>query len=81
LPVSDRKAGSRPDDYDHPVCTGDNMDRPILKRLLADIEAGRIGIMLVYKIDRLTRSLSDFLFDLAVDPQASWDEQRARIGL
>jgi len=36
------------------------MERPALKRLLADIEAGHIDIVVVYKIDRLTRSLTDF---------------------
>ena len=36
------------------------MDRPGLTRLLADIDAGRVDVVVVYKIDRLTRSLSDF---------------------
>jgi DNA invertase Pin-like site-specific DNA recombinase len=36
------------------------MERPALRRLLADIEAGKVDIVLVYKIDRLTRSLTDF---------------------
>ena len=40
--------------------SGGSMERPALKRLLADIEAGKIEILLVYKIDRLTRSLADF---------------------
>jgi len=48
------------DDYDDPTYSGGNMDRPALKRLLADIEAGKIDIVVVYKIDRLTRSLTDF---------------------
>jgi len=48
------------DDYDDPAYSGGNMERPALKRLLADIEAGRIDIVVVYKIDRLTRSLTDF---------------------
>ena len=48
------------DNYDDPAFSGGNMDRPALKRLLADIEAGRIDIVVVYKIDRLTRSLTDF---------------------
>jgi len=48
------------DDYDDPAYSGGNMDRPALKRLLTDIEAGRIDIVVVYKIDRLTRSLTDF---------------------
>ena len=49
-----------PDDYIDPGFSGGNMDRPGLKRLMADIEAGRIDIVVVYKIDRLTRSLTDF---------------------
>lgn len=48
------------DDYDDPAYSGGNMDRPALKRLMADIEAGKIDIVVVYKIDRLTRSLADF---------------------
>lgn len=48
------------DDYDDGGFSGGNMDRPALKRLMADIEAGKIDIVVVYKIDRLTRSLTDF---------------------
>lgn len=48
------------DRYDDGGFSGGNMDRPGLKRLLADIEAGKIDIILLYKIDRLTRSLTDF---------------------
>jgi DNA invertase Pin-like site-specific DNA recombinase len=40
--------------------SGATMDRPALQRLLAEITAGRVDIVLVYKIDRLTRSLTDF---------------------
>ena len=47
-------------DYDDPGFSGGNMDRPALKRLMADIEAGRVDIVVVYKIDRLSRSLADF---------------------
>ena len=36
------------------------MERPALKALVADIEKGRIDIVVVYKVDRLTRSLTDF---------------------
>ena len=49
-----------PDDYIDPGFSGGNMERPGLKRLMADIEAGKIDIVVVYKIDRLTRSLGDF---------------------
>jgi DNA invertase Pin-like site-specific DNA recombinase len=38
----------------------ENLERPALQRLLADIRAGRIDIVVVYKVDRLTRSLADF---------------------
>jgi len=48
------------DDYDDPGYSGGNTDRPALKRLLADIDAGKVDIVVVYKIDRLTRSLADF---------------------
>jgi site-specific DNA recombinase len=40
--------------------SGGSMDRPAFQRLLADIKAGRIDIVIVYKVDRLTRSLADF---------------------
>ena len=49
-----------PDDYIDPGFSGGNLERPGLKRLLADTEAGKIDIVVVYKIDRLTRSLTDF---------------------
>lgn len=48
------------DPYDDGGFTGANMDRPALKRLLADIEAKRVDVVLVYKVDRLSRSLLDF---------------------
>ena len=46
--------------YDDGGHSGGTMDRPALQRLLADIEAGKIDVVVVYKIDRLTRSLFDF---------------------
>jgi DNA invertase Pin-like site-specific DNA recombinase len=46
--------------YDDPAFSGGNLDRPALKRLLKDIESGLVDVIVVYKIDRLTRSLSDF---------------------
>jgi site-specific DNA recombinase len=49
-----------PDHYDDGGFTGGNMERPALKRLLADIEAGKIDCVVVYKVDRLSRSLLDF---------------------
>ena len=51
--VSQRAEGWIPvaDDYDDPAFSGGNMERPALKRLLADIEAGKIDIVVVYKIE------------------------------
>jgi DNA invertase Pin-like site-specific DNA recombinase len=46
--------------YDDGGYSGGSMERPALKRLLADIEAGKINTFVVYKVDRLTRSLADF---------------------
>ena len=46
--------------YDDGGFSGATIDRPALQRLLADIAAGRVDTIVVYKIDRLTRSLADF---------------------
>src|ERR1700751_1186213 len=46
--------------YDDGGFSGGNMERPALQQLLADIQGGRIDIIVVYKVDRLTRSLADF---------------------
>ena len=46
--------------YDDGGKSGGTLERPALQRLMADIDAGRIDMVLVYKIDRLTRSLADF---------------------
>jgi site-specific DNA recombinase len=48
------------DDYEDGGFSGGNMDRPALKRLMADIQMGKVDIVVVYKIDRLSRSLADF---------------------
>src|SRR6185369_8278959 len=48
------------DRFDDGGFSGGNMQRPGLKRLLADVAAGKVDVILVYKIDRLTRSLTDF---------------------
>lgn len=53
LPVRDR--------YDDGGVSGGTLERPALKRLLADIEEDKIDVVLVYKIDRLSRSMLDFL--------------------
>ena len=49
-----------PDRYDDGGFTGGNMDRPALDRLLRDIERGKVDCVVVYKVDRLSRSLMDF---------------------
>jgi site-specific DNA recombinase len=49
-----------PEVYDDGGYSGGTMDRPALKRLLADIDAGKIDVVVVYKVDRLTRALTDF---------------------
>jgi DNA invertase Pin-like site-specific DNA recombinase len=46
--------------YDDGGYSGGSLERPALQRLLADIEFGRIDVVVVYKVDRLTRALSDF---------------------
>jgi DNA invertase Pin-like site-specific DNA recombinase len=48
------------DHYDDGGFSGGTLERPALKRLLADIELGRVDVVVVYKIDRLSRSLMDF---------------------
>jgi site-specific DNA recombinase len=49
-----------PDRYDDGGVSGATLARPALKRLLADVEAGRVDVVVVYKIDRISRSLMDF---------------------
>ncbi len=49
-----------PDRYDDGGFSGGSMERPSLERLLRDVEAGKIDCVLVYKVDRLSRSLLDF---------------------
>lgn len=49
-----------PESYNDGGFTGANVDRPAFQRLLADVEAGMIDVVAVYKIDRLSRSLLDF---------------------
>jgi site-specific DNA recombinase len=49
-----------PRHYDDGGFTGGNMERPALRRLLADIETGKVDGVVVYKVDRLSRSLLDF---------------------
>ena len=47
--------------FDDGGISGGTLERPSLKRLMAEIDAGRIAMVVVYKIDRLTRSLADFV--------------------
>ncbi len=49
-----------PDHYDDGGYSGGNTERPALKRLMDDVAAGRVNVVLVYKLDRLSRSLLDF---------------------
>ena len=49
-----------PDHYDDGGLSGASLDRPALQNLLADVRAGKITVVVVYKVDRLTRSLADF---------------------
>lgn len=49
-----------PTAYDDGGFSGGNVERPALKRLIADIEEGKVNVIVVYKVDRLTRSLADF---------------------
>jgi site-specific DNA recombinase len=48
------------DHYDDGGFSGGSMDRPALQKLLVDVQASRIDVIVVYKVDRLTRSLADF---------------------
>ena len=50
--------------YDDGGFSGGNMNRPSLKRLLQDVEAGKVNMIVVYKIDRLCRNTKDFYYIL-----------------
>jgi site-specific DNA recombinase len=60
--TSQRHAGwiALPEMYDDGGLSGGSMEHPALQRLLSDIKAGKVQIIVVYKVDRLTRSLADF---------------------
>ena len=60
--VSQRHEGwvTLPEMYDDGGLSGGTMERPALRRLLDDIRSGKVDIVVVYKVDRLTRSLADF---------------------
>jgi DNA invertase Pin-like site-specific DNA recombinase len=49
------------DQYDDPGLSGGTLERPALRRLLRDVEARRIDVVVTYKLDRLSRSLTDFV--------------------
>jgi site-specific DNA recombinase len=49
-----------PDQYDDGGYTGANMERPAMRRLLADVQARKVDCVVVYKVDRLSRSIRDF---------------------
>lgn len=49
-----------PEHYDDGGWSGGTMERPALKQLLADVAAGKVDVIIVYKVDRLTRALTDF---------------------
>lgn len=59
-----------PDRYDDGGISGGTMERPALQRLLKDLRERRVDVVVVYKIDRLTRSLSDFARIVEVFDQA-----------
>ena len=59
-----------PDRYDDGGISGGTMERPALQRLLTDLRERRIDVVVVYKIDRLTRSLSDFARIVEIFDQA-----------
>jgi site-specific DNA recombinase len=49
-----------PEAYDDGGYSGGSLERPALQRLLSEVQAGRVEVIVVYKVDRLTRALSDF---------------------
>jgi site-specific DNA recombinase len=55
-----------PEQYDDGGFTGANLERPALKKLLADVEIGQVECIVVYKVDRLTRSIRDLMHLLAI---------------
>ena len=69
---SQRREGwiALPDCYDDGGFTGANMDRPALTRLLRAVEAGELDCVVVYKVDRLSRSLLNFTHMLSVFEQS-----------
>ncbi|MEG3155705.1 recombinase family protein [Sphingomonas sp. RB1R13] len=60
--LSQRHEGwvQNPERYDDGGYSGGSMERPAVKRLMADIASGKVDVIVVYKVDRLTRALADF---------------------
>ena len=58
--------------YDDGGYSGGSTDRPGLQKLLADVKTGRIDVIVVYKVDRLTRSLADLLFGVSASDPATY---------
>lgn len=63
-----------PELYDDGGFSGGSMNRPALRQLMADVKSGKVDVVVVYKIDRLTRSLADFakIVDVLDDAEASF---------
>ena len=63
-----------PDHYDDGGISGGTIERPGLKRLLEDVRSGKVDVIVVYKVDRLTRALSDFakIVDILDEAEASF---------
>ena len=70
-----------PEGYDDGGFSGGNMDRPAMRRLLADVEAGKIDCIVVYKVDRLSRSLLGFREILGGSPRGSCIFRQERLSL
>ena len=74
--VSQRHEGWQlvPDHYDDGGISGGTMERPGLKRVLDDVRSGKVDVIVVYKVDRLTRALSDFakIVDILDEAEASF---------
>jgi len=60
LSMQGERWAALPDRYDDGGFSGANTDRPAFRRLMADVEAGKIDVVVVYRLDRLSRSLLDF---------------------
>ncbi len=59
-PRRTRAGACCPARYDDGGFSGGSLERPALQRLLAEVRARRLDVIVVYKVDRLTRALSDF---------------------